>query len=175
MVTNAPIVDSAKHPAILPKNHHVSTLVVRHVHEFVASHSGREYVLSRIRQYYWIPQGRPLVNRVLRQCVVCKKLRGKLGERRMADLPQSRVMPSDPPFSYTGIDNFGPFFVQRGRSMEKRYGCIFTCLTTRAIHIEPLNSMDADSFVNALVRFISRRGAPKRIRFRQWNELCWWY
>ncbi|KAJ8023731.1 hypothetical protein HOLleu_36255 [Holothuria leucospilota] len=57
---------------ILPKDHHITELIVRHVHERVAKHLGREYVLSRLRENYWIPQGRPLVTRVLRNCVVYK-------------------------------------------------------------------------------------------------------
>ena len=161
---SAPISDAARQPLILPKDHHVAKLVVRHTHEWISKHSGREYVLSRVREKYWIPQGRPLVNRVLQNCVVCKKLRGKLGIQRMADLPTDRVTPDKPPFTYTGVDCFGPFYVKRGRAQEKRYGCLFTCLTTRAIHIEKLNSMDADSFINSLMRFISRRGVPEKIR-----------
>jgi len=82
----------------------------------------------------------------------------------MADLPVDRVTPYEPPFSSVGIDCFGPFYVKRGRSQEKRYGCLFTCLGIRAIHIEKLHSMEADSFVNALSRFIARRGNPIMIR-----------
>ena len=49
------------------------------------------------------------------------------------------------------------------RSTVKRYGCIFTCLTTRAIHLEVLSALDTNSFINALFRFISRRGRPSQI------------
>jgi hypothetical protein len=82
----------------------------------------------------------------------------------MADLPEDRVTPHKPPFSYVGIDVFGPMYVKRGRSQEKRYGCLFTCMSIRAIHIEMLNTLDSDSFVNALVRFSARRGVPDKIR-----------
>ena len=51
--------------------------------------------------------------------------------------------------------------VKRGRGREKRYGCIFTCLATRAIHIETAHSLDADAFINCLQRFIARRGKPR--------------
>ena len=82
----------------------------------------------------------------------------------MADLPEDRVTPGESHFSYLGIDCFGPYYVKSGQAQEKRYGCIFTCLAIRAIHLEVLHSMDADSFINALMRFIARRGVPKRIR-----------
>ena len=54
--------------------------------------------------------------------------------------------------------------MKQGRSVVKRYGCIFTCLRIRAIHIEVIQSLDTDSFINALQRFICRRGEPKELR-----------
>ena len=74
------------------------------------------------------------------------------------------VNPSPAPFRSVGIDCFGPFYVKRGRVTEKRYGCIFTCLAVRAIHIEVLASLDADSLINAIIRFSARRGQPDVIR-----------
>ena len=60
---------------------------------------------------------------------------------------------------------FGPFLVKRGRSQEKRYGLIFTCLVIRAVHIEVLSSLDLDAFINAVFRFCSkRRSRPAIIR-----------
>ncbi|KHJ47044.1 hypothetical protein D918_02590 [Trichuris suis] len=46
------------------------------------------------------------------------------------------------------------------RSHVKRYGLIFTCLTTRAAHLEVTYTMDVHSFIRALRRFIARRGCP---------------
>ena len=73
-------------------------------------------------------------------------------------------MPSKPPFTYTGVDCFGPFQVCRGRTKVKRHGVIFTCLTLRAVHIEAASSLDTESFISALRRFIARRGQPEEIR-----------
>ena len=98
------------------------------------------------------------------ECVVCRKLRGKPGAQQIADLPSERVTPDKPPFSYVGVDCFGPFVVKRGRSQLKRYGCLFTCLTMRAIHVENLDSLKADSFINAFVRFCARTGVPEKVR-----------
>lgn len=81
----------------------------------------------------------------------------------MGDLPKPRLTPHEPPFTYTGVDFFGPFHVKRGRGTEKVYGCIFVCLTCRAIHIEDVGSLESDAFIQALRRFISIRGAVKEV------------
>ena len=113
---NSPLPEKAQHPIILPKNHHVSRLVARRAHEFQSRHSGKEYILSLIRQKFWIEGARPLVKGVLKECVLCKRLKGKPEVQQMADLPAERVTPDNPPFSYVGVDCFGPFVVKRGRS-----------------------------------------------------------
>ena len=48
--------------------------------------------------------------------------------------------------------------MKQGRSLVKRYGCIFTCMTVRAVHLEVLHTLSTDSFISALRRFVARRG-----------------
>jgi hypothetical protein len=69
-----------------------------------------------------------------------------------------------PPFTNTGLDCFGPFLVKNGRSEVKRYGLIFTCLASRAVHLEVLEDMTTDAFICALRRFIAIRGNVRLIR-----------
>lgn len=159
----APIPYESKHPVILPKVHHVTDLIVNQYH-LRLGHSGTERVLAEIRQHFWILKGRSAVNHVLKSCLVCRKLKAMPQNQQMANLPASRVTPEEPPFSRVGVDYFGPFFIKRARSELKRYGCLFTCLTTRAIHLEVSNTLDTDSFINALQRFIARRGQPIEMR-----------
>ncbi|XP_068704648.1 uncharacterized protein [Montipora foliosa] len=160
---NSEIEPDAKHPILLPKDHHVSHLIIRHYHR-VSGHFGIEHTLSLIRQKYWITQGRASVRRLLSSCFDCRKRQAPLGQQKMASLPSDRVNPSEPPFSYVGVDCFGQLEVQRGRSLVKRYGVLFTCLSIRAIHIEVVHSLDTDSIINALRRFIARRGQPLQMR-----------
>ncbi|XP_072022069.1 uncharacterized protein [Amphiura filiformis] len=82
----------------------------------------------------------------------------------MSDLPKDRVTPGEPPFSRVGMDYFGPLEVKQGRSIVKRYGVVFVCLASKAIHIEMAASLDTDACVNVIRRFVSRRGQVKQIR-----------
>ena len=84
--------------------------------------------------------------------------------QKMADLPPERVASQEPPFTYVAVDCFGPFHVKCGRCLEKRCGVLFTCLTIRAVYVEIAHSLDTSSFINALCRFIARRGVPQEIR-----------
>ena len=152
----------AKHPVVLPYQHHVTDLIISQHHQ-TTGHFGQEYVLSSLRQQYWIIKGRSAVRRVLNKCFRCKKLKAPRGEQLMANLPKERLMSGEPPFTYVGVDYFGPLFVPQGRSNVKHYGCLFTCLVVRAVHIEVVHSLHTDSFINALWRFIKTRGCPKTI------------
>ncbi|XP_071481344.1 uncharacterized protein [Diadema antillarum] len=158
----SPLSDDLKHPLILPHDHHVTALLVSHYHHDVG-HSGAGMTWTALREKYWVIRGGATVRKVLGNCLQCKKRSSQRGQQLMADLPTERVTPDKPPFTYTGVDFFGPFRVKRGRSEVKRYGCVFTCLASRAVHLEVAHSLDTDSFVFALRRFISRRGYPAKI------------
>ena len=168
---NSAISEHAKNPMILPKDNHVVKLIIEHYHE-VSAHAGLEHVLMLLREKYWIVGARVAIKGVLTRCHGCKKRSAPVGEQKMADLPEDRVTVGKPTFTNVGVDCFGPFIVKRGRSQVKRYGVIFTCLAIRAVHIEVGNNLDTDSFVNALRRFVARRGQPDEIRSDNGRESC---
>ena len=58
---------------------------------------------------------------------------------------------------------FGICYAKVGRSEVQRYGCLYTCFSTRAIHIEVLSNLETDTFINGFVRFVSRRGYPQKV------------
>ena len=165
-LAKSPVEESIKHPIILPSDHHVTTLIIHDIHQRTG-HSGREHVLATCREAYWVVGGRRAIRRRLGLCITCKKRDAPVQQQQMADLPEDRVTPGAPPFSSIGIDMFGPILVKQGRARAKRYGCLFTCLTTRAVHVEIAHSLDADSFVQCLHRMTSRRGAVSFIRSDQ--------
>ena len=162
-LSRAPLHDDSKHQIIIAKDSPLARLLIQHFHQ-KSGHSGREYVLSLLRERFWLIRANVTVRSVLASCFDCRRRQGAVGEQKMADLPRPRVTPDQPPFTCVGIDYFGPFFVRQKRSMVKRYGAIFTCLAVRAVHLEISYTLDTDSFILALRRFIARRGQVKEIR-----------
>ena len=81
----------------------------------------------------------------------------------MADLPVDRTK-EVPPFTFCGVDLFGPWLIKNGRKEEKRYGVLFTCMSCRAVHIETADSLSTDSFINSLRRFVCLRGPIRQLR-----------
>ncbi|KAK3700758.1 hypothetical protein QZH41_010940 [Actinostola sp. cb2023] len=123
-----------KHPAILPRDHHVSELLVRHHHETI-HHQGRQITHGAVRQAgYWIVSGHRLVTKIISECITCRKSRGAVLTQNMADLPGDRTEPS-PPFTNVGLDVFGPWLIRTrklrgGAANSKRWGLVLTCLST---------------------------------------------
>ncbi|KAK7892056.1 hypothetical protein WMY93_024019 [Mugilogobius chulae] len=155
-------------PVILPKNSHVSLLLVRHYHAQV-KHQGRHFTEGALRAAgYWIISGKRLISSVLHKCVTCRQLRRKAEIQLMANLPPERLQVS-PPFTYVGVDVFGPWPVvsrrtRGGQAESKRWAMLFCCMSSRAVHIETIASLDTTSCINALRRFFAIRGPAKQIR-----------
>ncbi|MBM6549257.1 hypothetical protein H7673_10365 [Streptococcus dysgalactiae subsp. equisimilis] len=152
----------SKHPVILPGAHHVTKLIIRHYNES-NGHVGLSHTLATVRKYFWVIKGATTVKRVLRQYMSCRIGFSQVSEQVMANLPEARVLPGEFPFASVGIDYFGLILTRINRSVVKRYGCLFSCMKTRAVHIEVASSLTVDSFIMALMRFISRRGKPIEI------------
>lgn len=147
---------------LLPSNHHVTRLVIRLYHENLG-HTGTQNVLAEIRKKYWIVNGHSSVKKVVTSCFTCRRQQGLPNCQQMAPLLEEQTTPDKPPFTFVGIDYFGPMTVKVGRVHSKRYGCLFTCLTSRAVHIEIAHSLSTDSFLSAFQRFTSRRGTPQKV------------
>lgn len=162
-LNKAAMPDDINHPLILSKDTHVSNLILRHLHERLG-HGGRNHVLSSVRKKYWITNANSAARKIIGRCKFCRRYKGKPGEQKMSDLPIERVIPDLPPFTNVCVDYFGPIDVKRGRNIVKRYGVIFTCMASRAVHLEVAYSLDTDSCINALRRFICRRGQVSHLR-----------
>ncbi|CAG7832932.1 unnamed protein product [Allacma fusca] len=156
---------NCKYPLILPGNHQLTILFVRHLH-ITHLHAGPQLLLNSLLQNYWVIHARKIINYVIRKCKICAILRVKTAEQIMGNLPKARVTPSHA-FSSCGIDYAGPYLLRpiKGRSPKlfKCYIALFICFATRAIHVELVSDLTTDSFLAALRRFISRHLKPQEI------------
>ncbi|XP_062707792.1 uncharacterized protein LOC134288086 [Aedes albopictus] len=154
--------EDAKNPIILPRQHHITTLIINHYHNSY-HHQNHETVINELRQKYQIARLRSCYSQVRQKCQRCMNERVKPTIPIMADLPPGRLAAFCRPFTHVGVDYFGPIEVVVGRRREKRWGMLATCLTIRAIHIELVHSLSTDSCIMALQNFIARRGQPRKI------------
>ena len=155
-----------KHPILLPKDHPVSRTILHHYHH-KTMHAGRHITHGALREAGFYMMGSlKIIKQLVKECCICRVLRAPTQTQMMSDLPVSRLEET-PPFSNVGLDVFGPYLVhdglttRRSKATKKLWGLLFTCFYSRAVHVEPLQSMDISSFRNALRRFWSIRGTCK--------------
>ncbi|XP_028419078.1 uncharacterized protein LOC114544721 [Dendronephthya gigantea] len=174
-ISEAVVSYNCKHPALLPHDHWIAQLITRHAHQF--RHNGVATTTAKTRRKYWILRAHDLAKSVKYRCVFCREMEHKVesymymadlpqlrlapNTQYMADLPQLRLAPNTPPFHHTACDYFGPLIVKIGRNKTtKHYGVVFTCLNTRAVHLELAVDCSTMEFLQVLRRFFSIRGQP---------------
>ena len=155
---------ATRHPILISKHHHFTVLVVRSAHERV-KHNGVKETLSEIRARYWIVKGRHFVRLLLHKCVMCRKFDGVPHHvPPPPPLPDFRVNP-EPPFTYTGVDFAGPLYVKTSQLLNsnKVWICLYTCCIVRAVHLDIVPDMTAETFIRSFKRFTARRGFPRNL------------
>ena len=151
--------DFNNQPIILHGKHLTVKALVQEYHRRF-HHGSNDAVRNELRQSYFIFGLRAVLKSISSRCIVCRLQRGKPFNPIMENLPDGRLAYRQRPFMHCGVDYFGPMLVTIGRRREKRWGALFTCLTTRAIHLEIAHTLNADSAIMAIQRMAARRGAP---------------
>ncbi|XP_059058376.1 uncharacterized protein LOC131851829 [Achroia grisella] len=149
-----------KNPPILDGAHPLAQMMIKREHE-LHHHAGREQTVNTLRQYVWMLRLRPTVKTVLRKCTTCAVRRRNPDVPVKGNLPKERLDAYARPFTRCGMDCFGPMWVTIGRRREKRWGLLFTCMVTRAVHIELIAGLSTDSAIMAIRRMAARRGWPR--------------
>lgn len=125
-------------------------------------HGGVQTCTQYLRHKYWIIQGRKLLRSTVHTCMRCCRYRAENRNQLMADLPEYRLTPA-PAFHHCGVDFAGPLDLKFGaRGTVKAYISVFVCMVTKAVHLELVSSLHADSFLKALHRFINLRAGAVR-------------
>ncbi|XP_015122234.1 uncharacterized protein LOC107044737 [Diachasma alloeum] len=154
-----------KHPMLIPKGHHVTTLLIRNEH-LTNHHSGVQTTLYALRRKYWLVDGRHQVRKVIQNCVTCIRANPPKSDYMMSNLSTARVTEAKP-FSNVGVDYCGPFYVKekkhRNRNRVKVWVAVFVCFVVKAVHLEVVTDLTTEGFIAALKRFVARRGKPRNI------------
>lgn len=149
-----------KHPILLPKRSHLSTLLIHHYHDKYF-HVGPRTLQSLISREFWIISARQLIRQCLSKCMTCARFKAKSLQPYMGNLPAIRLEQTRP-FLRVGVDFGGPYLTKsdklRKPQILKSYICLFICMSTKAIHLELVSSLTTEAFLAALTRFVSRRG-----------------
>ena len=152
----------AKYPILLPNQSHFTTLLLNYYH-VINLHAGVNHTLNYCRSKFWIIKGRQKIKKCLNKCVKCKRYQARpISMPSVAPLPNFRVQASTP-FQVAGVDYTGHFNVKYRDTTCKVYICLFTCMSTRAIHLELVESGNTESFLYAFRRFVSKKSCPSLI------------
>lgn len=147
------------HLPVLHAKEGFTQLLVHYTHA-AFNHGNHQTVMNELRQRYHIIGLRNVIRYICNKCQWCRTYRGTPSKIPLGDLPPERLAQSQPPFTATAVDYFGPIQVTVGRRLEKRWGALYTCLTTRAVHLELATSLSASSMIMSLRRMMARRGTP---------------
>ena len=162
-LSNAELPYDTKYPIYIPKSSHLAKLIVIEAHDNVF-HQKERATLTEVRSNYWIPQCRRLVRNLVPKCQLCLKL-----ESLALSLPPAPSLPSyrveiSPPFTNVGFDHMGPLWVYdlfNREETHKVYVALYTCCSTRMLHLELQPSLDAPACIRSLKRTTARVGHPK--------------
>ena len=105
---NAPVTSGVKYPILLPRNSHLTELIVEQMHE-ACGHGGVNHVFSELRQRFWVEKGSSTTRKVISDCLQCRKHKAKTLTQKMANLPPARMQIFEPAFTHSGVHYYGPF------------------------------------------------------------------
>lgn len=149
-----------RHPVFLPRRSHCTELIILDIHRALF-HGGTPTTLTKLRQRFWVSHGRKTVKTAINRCCMeCHRWKAKpFALPPMPNLPTSRVRRARA-FDSTAVDFFGPITVKSDLEPRKKWVALFTCMTTRAVHLELADDLSANGFVHCFRRFMARRGVP---------------
>ena len=136
----------------------MTKLIVRQHHEAENHAAGTNQTLASLSQRFRIISGREEIHEWERNCYECRRRKAMASCQLMAPLPSIRLKMPLKAFARTAVDYGGPFLTIQGRGKQraKQYLCLFTCLTSRAVHLEVAFGLDTDLFLNAFYRMTNR-------------------
>ena len=152
-----------RRPIVLAHHCPIVELYVLHLHDKFY-HAGPTFIMGMLNREFYLVHGKKEVKRILLKCFHRGCLKPvALGDQQMAPLPATRI-DNMTCYHNVSVDLFGPIVIKahenNDKVTKKVYGCIFTCLVSRGIHLELMPSMGTDAFLDAFRKFCARKGCP---------------
>jgi hypothetical protein len=120
---------------------------------------GVDQLVGFLQQRIYMCKMKVMVKQIVKGCILCKKINARCARPEIAPLPEDRANISHP-FASAGLDFFGPITLKSG---TKAYGLLFTCSTTRAVHLAVTKGLNFKSFLHRFLQFVSLYGCPNII------------
>jgi hypothetical protein len=76
-----------QHPLILPKAHHITTLIIEDIQN-KNLHASGQLLLSLVRQKFWIPDAGNVLRKITQRCLHCFRLKATTATQLMGQLPE---------------------------------------------------------------------------------------
>ena len=137
-LNKAPLTYSKKHPLVLHSRSKIARLLTEKAHHDCGP-QGVEHVKAHLQQTFLMIGLRKVLRSLGKYCFICRRWRADNVRPKMADIPEFGFPDAKKqyPFVNTGMDMFVPFYIEDKREgTQMNYVCLFTCLVTRAVHLE---------------------------------------
>ncbi|EFP06239.1 hypothetical protein CRE_06761 [Caenorhabditis remanei] len=154
--------ENARNPIFILPNSQLAKQIIADCHG--SFHKTMEHTMDSVRRRFWIPKLRQQTKSFIARCIPCQRnSKQPCRYPDMGRIPRDRVN-KQRPFGSTGLDNFGPIQYRKDDgTLANAYGTIFTCTTTRLIHVETVKNASALEFIQAFRKFVAIRGRPTKI------------
>jgi hypothetical protein len=133
-------------------------------------HWGRNNMTSWTRSEYWVVNPSKLASRVKRHCTVCTNYDAAPFTTEPSGLPEKRISPCYP-FQHIGLDYVSVRFERKKHTIEGKLTdqekyiiiCVFTCMVTRAVHLEYADDYTKEEFARVFKKFCDRYCTPETV------------
>ena len=94
-----------------------------------------------------------MVKKVLKECVVCRRLNGRTVNLNQSPYREERVKPPEIAFRNIYVDHLGPFYTKIGNAKTKCWLLCITCTWSRAVNLKVCVDLTVSEFL--LYNYIS--------------------
>ena len=154
--------DNIDFPILLAKSSDLTNLIITDYHKTLA-HAGIYSILSELRKRFFVPHCFSVIKRILKNCVVCKRVNSRPVKLNQSTYRNFRADPPTIPYRSIFIDFIGPLYVRENGSKTKKYLLCISCLWSRSVNLKICKDLSLPSLLRALQLQVMEHGMPSQI------------